>query len=118
MIAGTSESLLWDFVGTLRSKPHCIDCKVHPNFWRWEREEARDMPLKGWVFIDTTDFKSTFEGLKKIGNVNHVVSTWGDYNLIANIGVKEYREYGSILRKNVHTIPGVRKMETHTLTLE
>ncbi len=109
---------LRDFVGSLRSKPYCWECKVHPNFWDWEREEAKNSPLKGWVFIDTTDFKSTFEGLKKIVNVNHVMSTSGDYNLIANICVEEFREYGNILRKNVLTIPGVRNTETYTYTPE
>ena len=109
---------LRDFVGTLRSRPYVWDCKVHPNFWDWEREGAPDTPLNGWVFIDTTDFNSTLEGLKKINNVNHIISTSGDYNMIANIGVDEIREYGNILRKNVLTIPGVRNTETYTHTPE
>jgi DNA-binding Lrp family transcriptional regulator len=56
--------------------------------------------------------------LKRISNVNHVISTTGDYNLIANLGVEEFREYGTILRKNVLTIPGVRNTETYTHTPE
>lgn len=109
---------LRDFVGTLRSQPYVWECKVHPNFSEWEREGRTDTPLEGWVFIDTTDFNSTFEGLKKISKVNHVISTSGDYNLIANIGVEEFREYGTILRNNVLTIPGVRNTETYTHTPE
>ncbi len=109
---------LRDFVGSLRSRPYVGECKVHPNFWDWEREGRTDTPLNGWVFIDTTDFNSTFEGLKKISQVNHVISTSGDYNLIANIGVDEIREYGNILRKNVLNIPGVRNTETYTHTPE
>ena len=109
---------LRDFVGSLRSKPYCWECKVHPNFWDWEREGRTDTPLTGWVFIDTTDFNSTLKGLKKISRVNHVMSTSGDYNLIANIGADEIQEYGNILRKNVLTIPGVRNTETYTHTPE
>ncbi|MHA1962598.1 MAG: Lrp/AsnC ligand binding domain-containing protein, partial [Candidatus Thorarchaeota archaeon] len=75
-------------------------------------------PVTGWVFIDTTDFNSTLEGLKRISSVNHVISTTGDYNLIASLGVEEFREYGTILRKNVLTIPGVRNTETYTHTPE
>jgi DNA-binding Lrp family transcriptional regulator len=109
---------LRDFVGSLRSRPFVSDCKVHPNFWNWEREGVPETPVTGWVFIDTTDFNSTLEGLKRISNVNHVISTTGDYNLIANLGVEEFREYGTILRKNVLTIPGVRNTETYTHTPE
>ncbi len=109
---------LRDLVGRLRSEDYCQECKAHPNFMDWEREGSRDAPLKGWVFIDTTDFKSTLEGLKKIDSVHWIISTSGDYNLIASIGVDGLQEYGDIIRKNVLTIPGIRKTETDTPTPE
>lgn len=109
---------LRDFVGELRSKPYCQGCKVHPNFWDWEREGVKDTPVTGWVFIDTSDFNSTFEGLKRITNVNRVISTTGDYNMIASIGVDEFSQYGNVLRKDVLNTPGIRKTETYTHTPE
>jgi len=117
--AGFSEYTgLRDFVGEVKSKQYCQECKVHPNFMEWEREESKDAPLKGWIFIDTTDFKSTFEGLKKIDNVQWVISTSGDCNMIAGIGVDGFQEYGDIIRRDVLTIPGIRKTETYTHTPE
>lgn len=105
---------LKNLVEKIRSEPYCQECKVHPGFTDWEREGAKDTLYKGWTFIDTEDFDSTFEELKKIDNVNYIISTSGDYNLIANIGVDGFQEFGSLLRNNVLTIPGVRKTETFT----
>ncbi|TET91483.1 MAG: Lrp/AsnC family transcriptional regulator [Methanomassiliicoccales archaeon] len=109
---------LRNLVGEMRSKPYCQECKVHPGFMDWEREGARDTPMKGWVFIDTADFDSTFEELKKIDKVNYVVSISGEYNMVAGLGVEGFQEYGNILRNNVLTIPGVRRTETYTHTPE
>jgi DNA-binding Lrp family transcriptional regulator len=107
---------LKDLVGEIRSKPYCQECMVHPGFTDWEREGARDTRMKGWVFIDTADFDSTFEELKKIDRVNYVISTSGEFNMVAGLGVDGFQEYGDILRNQVLTIPGVRRTETYTHT--
>jgi len=107
------ESLM-NLVEQMESKPYCQECKVHPGFMDWERKGAKDSLYKGWTFIDTEDFDSTIEELKRIDNVNYVISTSGDYNMVACIGVDGFQEFGSLLRNNVLTIPGVRKTETFT----
>lgn len=107
---------LKNLVGEMRSKPYCQECKAHPGFTDWEREGARDTPVKGWVFIDTADFDSTLEELKKIDKVNYVISTSGEFNMIVGLGVEGIQEYGDILRNHVLTIPGVRRTETYTHT--
>jgi DNA-binding Lrp family transcriptional regulator len=103
-----------NLVDEIMSEPYCQECKVHPGFMDWEREEARSSLYRGWTFIDTEDFDSTFEELKRIDNVNYVISTSGDFNMVACIGVDGFQEFGDLLRNNVLTIPGVRRTETYT----
>ncbi len=105
---------LKELVKVIGSEPYCQECKAHPGFTDWEREGAKNTLYKGWTFIDTEDFDSTFEELKRIDNVNYIISTSGDYNMVACIGVDGFQEFGNLLRNNVLTIPGVRKTETFT----
>ena len=105
---------LKNLVEEMKSVAYCQECKVHPGFTDWEREGAKDTLYKGWTFIDAKDFDSTFEELKRIDKVNYIISTSGDYNMVACIGVDGFQEFGSLLRNNVLTIPGVRKTETFT----
>lgn len=80
---------LKNLIGEIRSGPYCQECMVHPRFTDWEREVARDTQVEGWVFIDTADFDPTFEELKRTDEVNCVISTSGEYNMIAGLGVED-----------------------------
>jgi len=106
------------FAEKIDSKSYCERYSFYPNFKEWTRETPPETPTTGWAMIRTSNVDRLFEDLQKAKEVHWLMSTSGEYNVIAKIGTDKLNELSSFLITRVHKVPGVKSTETLPSTEE
>ena len=106
------------FAETVDSKPYCERHTVYPNFKEWTRETPTKTPTTGWAMIRTSNVDQLLDELQKTEEVQWLMSTSGEYNVIARIGTDKLSELANFLTTKVHKVPGVKSTETLPSTEE
>ncbi|MFQ6127543.1 MAG: Lrp/AsnC ligand binding domain-containing protein [Thermoplasmata archaeon] len=100
------------FAERIDSKPYCERCTTYPNFREWTREAPPETPTTGWAMISTSNVDQLFDDLQRAEEVHWLMSTSGEYNVIAKIGTDKLNELANFLITRVHKVPGVKGTET------
>jgi len=106
---------LRSFVEKVDSKPYCEKCSTYPNFKDWTRTTTPTTPktpTTGWALIRTTKVDELFNNLQKADEVQWLMSTSGEHNVIAKIGTQRLNDLSKFLTTRIHKVPGVRSTET------
>lgn len=106
------------FAERIDSKAYCERCAIYPNFKEWTTPTPTTTPMTGWAMIRTTDVDKLFEDLQKSKEVHWMMSTTGEYNVIARIGTDKLNDMANFLITTVHKVPGVKGTETLPATEE
>ncbi len=106
-----SESLT-SFAERLRTQPYCQACSVQPNLQCWERGDSPPSARHCWALIRANDTERTLHELRRIPEVKWVLSTSGDFNMIAIIGAEGEQELHSVMESRVRRLPGIARSET------
>lgn len=106
------------FAEKIDSKSYCERYSFYPNFKEWTRETPPETPTTGWAMIRTSNVDRLFEDLQTAKEVHWLMSTSGEYNVIAKIGTDKLNDLSSFLITRVHKVPGVKSTETLPSTEE
>lgn len=88
---------------------------AYPGFATWSREgKVPEQEFVGWTLIRATDPDGAMKELQKIPSVNRLISTAGEYNLIARISAKNPNELQEVVLQNIQKVPGIRRTETRS----
>jgi DNA-binding Lrp family transcriptional regulator len=88
---------------------------AYPGFGSWSREEKLpEQEFVGWTLIRATDPDRATKELQKIPSVNRLISTTGEYNLIARLSAKNPNALQEVVLQNIQMVPGIRRTETRS----
>jgi hypothetical protein len=88
-------------------------CAVHPGFMTWSREgKPAEKEYVGWTLIHATNPERAMKELQKIPSVNRLISTAGEYNLIARLTAGNPNELQEVVLESIQSVPGIRRTET------
>jgi Lrp/AsnC ligand binding domain len=88
---------------------------AYPGFGTWSREgKMPEQEFVGWTLIRATDPDSAMKELQKIPSVNRLISTAGEYNLIARLSARNPSELQEVVLQNIQKVPGIRRTETRS----
>lgn len=100
------------FAEEVESKEYCEGCVAYPSYEHWSRERVEEKPARAWTLIRTRDAARAVRELQKVPGVQRILSTVGEFNVVANIAVDEPHEIQSTVLRDIQKISGVRRTET------
>lgn len=104
---------LTDFIEKVESKPFFQSCYVRPSYEFWKRRTKSDSHGQGWVLIRSNLPSATLRELKKLPNIQKLVLTSGDFNIVANFSVSGPGDWKRTVFEEIQGTTGVK--ETITL---
>jgi hypothetical protein len=103
---------LSDFIENVESTPFFKSCYARPSHETWKRRNGGRSTMHGWVLIRSGSPSATVRDLKKLPNVQKVVLTSGDFNIVANFSVRGYDDWSRTVYEEIHKAAGVRDVIT------
>ncbi|MCJ2563517.1 MAG: hypothetical protein LN417_05460 [Candidatus Thermoplasmatota archaeon] len=103
---------LTDFIERVESKPFFQSCYARPSYESWKRRTKGDSRDQGWVLIRSSTPSATLRELKKLPNIQKLVFTSGDFNIVANFGVRGRGDWKRTVFKDIHGAAGVKEAIT------
>jgi DNA-binding Lrp family transcriptional regulator len=100
------------FQTEIESKEFCEGCASLPGFELWRGESKGTHPVSAWTLIRATDVTKTAKELTKLPLVERVLSTSGEYNLIARVGATDSNQLQQRVLSEIQGLPGLRRTET------
>ena len=103
---------LTDFIERVESKPFFQSCYARPSHESWKRRTKDDSRDHGWVLIRSSTPSATLKELKKLPNIQKLVHTSGDFNIVANFGVRGRGDWRRTVFEDIHGATGVKEAIT------
>ncbi len=103
---------LTDFIEQVESKPFCQSCYARPSYESWKRRTKGDSLGQGWALIRSNMPSTTLRELKKLPNIQKLVLTSGDFNIVANFSVSGPGDWKRTVFDEIQGATGVKEMIT------
>lgn len=100
------------FTQEVESKEYCEGCVAYPGIEEWKKERPEERRLMALTFIRTSDAQRAKEELRRIPEVQSVLTTTGPFNVVASIAVDDVAKLQETVLHQIQTIQGVRRTET------
>jgi DNA-binding Lrp family transcriptional regulator len=115
-ISGTfaSPEELQEFRTEIEQTAGLEETSAYPGLASWSRNSRipSEQGFFGWTLIRAADPDRAMKELQKIPSVNRLMSTTGEYNLIARISAQNPNEIQEVVLKNIQRVPGIERTET------